>query len=183
MKSMPGLARRNSWTALALPVVAVLMALCSLPHDRSRAGHRPNRQHCRQGDRRARRSGAERAGVHRSNRPRHALTPDGSYTIGQVPAGTHLVRTRLIGFRPDSASVTVTAGQQATHDFTIRAGSAATPGDRRDRNAGTGRESEVERRDHDAQPRSRSSSRSRGARPRCCATCRASRASRARAAR
>jgi iron complex outermembrane receptor protein len=44
---------------------------------------------------------------------------DGSYSIGDVPAGTHLLRTRLIGYRPDSASITVMAGQQATHDFTL----------------------------------------------------------------
>jgi iron complex outermembrane recepter protein len=44
---------------------------------------------------------------------------DGSYSISDVPAGSHLLRTRLIGFRPDSASITVMAGQQATHDFTL----------------------------------------------------------------
>ncbi|HXT47667.1 MAG TPA: TonB-dependent receptor, partial [Gemmatimonadaceae bacterium] len=46
---------------------------------------------------------------------------DGSYSISDVPAGSHLLRTRLIGFRPDSASITVMAGQQATHDFTLEA--------------------------------------------------------------
>jgi len=45
---------------------------------------------------------------------------DGSYTVGQVPQGTHLLRTRLIGFRPESASVAVTAGQRTTQDFTLR---------------------------------------------------------------
>ena len=45
---------------------------------------------------------------------------DGSYVLGRVPAGTHLVRARLIGFRPESATVTVTAGQRATQDFTLR---------------------------------------------------------------
>ena len=35
--------------------------------------------------------------------------PDVTYIIGQVPAGTHLVRTRLIGFRPQSATVTAIA--------------------------------------------------------------------------
>src|SRR6185437_14254551 len=33
---------------------------------------------------------------------------DGSYVMGQVPAGAQIVRIRLIGFRPDSASVSVT---------------------------------------------------------------------------
>jgi iron complex outermembrane receptor protein len=44
---------------------------------------------------------------------------DGSYVIGQAPAGTHLLRTRLIGFRPESATVNVTAGQRTTQDFTL----------------------------------------------------------------
>src|SRR6185437_16258944 len=44
---------------------------------------------------------------------------DGSYVMGQVPAGAQIVRIRLIGFRPDSASVTVTAGQRTTQDFTL----------------------------------------------------------------
>lgn len=45
---------------------------------------------------------------------------DGSYVIAGVPAGTRLIRTRLIGFRPESASVAVTAGQRAVQDFTLR---------------------------------------------------------------
>ncbi|MGH7625732.1 MAG: TonB-dependent receptor, partial [Gemmatimonadaceae bacterium] len=44
---------------------------------------------------------------------------DGAYLMGQVPAGTQIIRIRLIGFRPDSASVTVTAGQRTTQDFTL----------------------------------------------------------------
>ncbi len=44
---------------------------------------------------------------------------DGSYTLTRVPAGTHVVRVRLLGFRPDSASVTVAEGQQASQDFTL----------------------------------------------------------------
>src|SRR5690242_16537815 len=36
---------------------------------------------------------------------------DGNYTLSAVPAGTHVIRARLIGFRPESASVAVTAGQ------------------------------------------------------------------------
>lgn len=45
---------------------------------------------------------------------------DGSYVIAEVPQGTHLLRTRLIGFRPESATVSVSAGQRATQDFTLR---------------------------------------------------------------
>ena len=44
---------------------------------------------------------------------------DGSYVIAGVPAGTKVIRTRLIGFRPESASVAVAAGQRAVQDFTL----------------------------------------------------------------
>lgn len=44
---------------------------------------------------------------------------DGTYIVGQVPAGTHLLRTRLIGFRPESATVSIAEGQRATQDFTL----------------------------------------------------------------
>jgi iron complex outermembrane recepter protein len=45
---------------------------------------------------------------------------DGSYVISSVPTGARLLRTRLIGFRPESATVTVAAGQRVVHDFTLR---------------------------------------------------------------
>jgi len=44
---------------------------------------------------------------------------DGSYVIGNVPEGSHLLRTRLIGFRPESATVSVAAGQRVAQDFTL----------------------------------------------------------------
>ncbi|HEY7893482.1 MAG TPA: TonB-dependent receptor [Gemmatimonadaceae bacterium] len=44
---------------------------------------------------------------------------DGTYILENVPAGSHLIRVRLIGFRPDSATVSVSAGQRATQDFTL----------------------------------------------------------------
>jgi iron complex outermembrane receptor protein len=44
---------------------------------------------------------------------------DGGYTLPRVPAGTATVIARMLGFRPDSASVTVSAGQQASQDFTL----------------------------------------------------------------
>jgi iron complex outermembrane receptor protein len=45
--------------------------------------------------------------------------PDGGYTLTRVPVGPQSLHVRMLGFRPDSASVTVTAGQQASQDFTL----------------------------------------------------------------
>jgi iron complex outermembrane receptor protein len=44
---------------------------------------------------------------------------DGGYTLTRVPVGPQVLHVRMLGFRPDSASVTVEAGQQASHDFTL----------------------------------------------------------------
>jgi iron complex outermembrane recepter protein len=44
---------------------------------------------------------------------------DGNYTLNRVPAGSQTLRVRMLGFRPDSASVTVQAGGQVTQDFTL----------------------------------------------------------------
>jgi len=38
---------------------------------------------------------------------------DGRYTLTRVPVGPQVLRVRMLGFRPDSASVTVSAGQEA----------------------------------------------------------------------
>jgi outer membrane receptor protein involved in Fe transport len=43
----------------------------------------------------------------------------GTYVLNRVPAGTQTVHVRMLGFRPDSASVSVTAGGTATQDFTL----------------------------------------------------------------
>ncbi len=45
--------------------------------------------------------------------------PDGGYTLTRVPVGPQSLHVRMLGFRPDSAGVTVTAGQQASQDFTL----------------------------------------------------------------
>jgi outer membrane receptor protein involved in Fe transport len=45
--------------------------------------------------------------------------PEGNYTLPRVPAGTQTVHVRMLGFRPDSASVTIDAGGTATQDFTL----------------------------------------------------------------
>jgi outer membrane receptor protein involved in Fe transport len=44
---------------------------------------------------------------------------DGRFRIGDVPAGTYTVRARYIGYAPGVASVTVSAGQEATADFSL----------------------------------------------------------------
>ena len=50
--------------------------------------------------------------------PLGALTNEaGRFTIAGVPAGTHTVRVDLIGFAPQSRSVTVADGQSVTIDF------------------------------------------------------------------
>ena len=51
-----------------------------------------------------------------------ALTgADGTYTITGVPAGTHFVGTRRVGFAPERAAVSAAAGETVTRDFTLRA--------------------------------------------------------------
>jgi outer membrane receptor protein involved in Fe transport len=50
-----------------------------------------------------------------------ALTgSSGEYVLANVPAGSQTVRARMVGFRPDSASVTVAAEQRASQDFTLQ---------------------------------------------------------------
>jgi iron complex outermembrane receptor protein len=44
----------------------------------------------------------------------------GDYVLARVPVGTQLIRVRMVGFRPDSASVTVAADQRVSQDFTIQ---------------------------------------------------------------
>ena len=44
----------------------------------------------------------------------------GEYVIDRVPAGAQTVRVRMVGFKPDSASVTVTEGQRLSQDFTLQ---------------------------------------------------------------
>jgi iron complex outermembrane recepter protein len=43
----------------------------------------------------------------------------GEYVIDRVPEGAQTLRVRMVGFKPDSASVTVTAGQRLSQDFTL----------------------------------------------------------------
>ncbi|CAN5790367.1 TonB-dependent receptor [soil metagenome] len=44
---------------------------------------------------------------------------NGIYSLPRVPAGSHTLRVRMLGYRPDSTSVTVEAGGQVTQDFTL----------------------------------------------------------------
>ena len=45
---------------------------------------------------------------------------NGEYVLARVPAGTHTLRARLLGLRPEAASVTVSANQTTTQSFTLR---------------------------------------------------------------
>lgn len=45
---------------------------------------------------------------------------NGQYVLTKVPAGTHTLHARLLGLRPEAATVTVSANQTATQDFTLR---------------------------------------------------------------
>jgi iron complex outermembrane receptor protein len=44
---------------------------------------------------------------------------DGNYVLQRVPTGTHTLRVRMLGYRPDSVSVTVQPGSTVTQDFTL----------------------------------------------------------------
>lgn len=49
-----------------------------------------------------------------------ALTnASGNYIVADVPAGTHTVRVRFIGYRPQTAEVSVSPGGEATQSFTL----------------------------------------------------------------
>lgn len=45
--------------------------------------------------------------------------PDGQYAIARVPAGSHSIRARLIGYRSQVATVAITPGTRATQNFTM----------------------------------------------------------------
>lgn len=49
-----------------------------------------------------------------------ATDADGSYTITGVPAGTHVVEARYLGFRSQQQTVTVADGQTVTLNFELR---------------------------------------------------------------
>jgi hypothetical protein len=44
----------------------------------------------------------------------------GVYSLNRVPAGTQTLHVRMLGFRPDSASVAVAEGGTVTQDFSLR---------------------------------------------------------------
>ena len=49
-----------------------------------------------------------------------ATGPNGQYTITQVPAGTHALRARFVGFQTATRDVTVSAGETVTVDFALQ---------------------------------------------------------------
>jgi outer membrane receptor protein involved in Fe transport len=46
--------------------------------------------------------------------------PNGEYVLPRVPTGTHTLNARLLGYRPEAASVTVSANGRTTQNFTLR---------------------------------------------------------------
>jgi iron complex outermembrane recepter protein len=45
---------------------------------------------------------------------------NGEYVLPRVPVGSHSIMGRLLGYRPETASVTVAAGQRTIQNFTLR---------------------------------------------------------------
>lgn len=45
---------------------------------------------------------------------------DGNYVLARVPAGAHTLHARLLGYRPEAASVNVQANTRVTQDFTLK---------------------------------------------------------------
>jgi outer membrane receptor protein involved in Fe transport len=45
---------------------------------------------------------------------------NGEYVLPRVPVGSHSLQARYLGFRPEAASIQVTANQRTTQDFTLR---------------------------------------------------------------
>ena len=45
---------------------------------------------------------------------------NGEYVLARVPVGTQTLRARMLGFRPEAASVSVSANQTTTQDFALR---------------------------------------------------------------
>ncbi len=46
--------------------------------------------------------------------------PNGEYVLPRVPAGTHTLHARLLGYRPEAASVTISANGQVSQNYTLR---------------------------------------------------------------
>jgi outer membrane receptor protein involved in Fe transport len=45
---------------------------------------------------------------------------NGSYSLTRVPAGSHILHARLLGYRPEAASLTVRTNDRITQNFTLR---------------------------------------------------------------
>ena len=50
---------------------------------------------------------------------RASAGPSGNYELRGIPAGSHTVRARLIGYTPSSASLAVRPGAETRHDFVL----------------------------------------------------------------
>jgi outer membrane receptor protein involved in Fe transport len=51
---------------------------------------------------------------------RGTSSEDGGFRLAEVPVGTYTIRVRYIGYAPGTASVTVSADQEATADFALQ---------------------------------------------------------------
>src|SRR5688500_9974922 len=45
---------------------------------------------------------------------------NGEYVLPRVPVGSHSLQARYLGYRPETATIQVTANQRTTQDFTLR---------------------------------------------------------------
>ena len=45
---------------------------------------------------------------------------NGEYVLPRVPVGSHSLQARYLGYRPETATIQVTANQRSTQDFTLR---------------------------------------------------------------
>ena len=75
---------------------------------------------------------------------------DGRYALDRVPAGTQVLHVRMLGFAPDSASVTVSPAAAGDAGLHPAPRPAPAPGDGRHRHADAAAEPRGQRGGHDA---------------------------------
>jgi iron complex outermembrane receptor protein len=118
MVQRPGAATRSSFALPLAGLAALLLALGPVPdaaaQETAQTGTVSGRVVDEQG------AGISGAQVFIISPARSTQTGgNGGYSLARIPAGTHTLRARMLGFRPDSTSMTVAAGETATADFTL----------------------------------------------------------------